>query len=141
MRRRALVWLAAGQGIYYVGTGIWSLVDLASFQAVTGPKTDLWLVRTVGVLVLASGAVMLLSASRLRVPIETALLAIGSALGLAAIDVVHATRDVISDVYLVDAAVEVALAILWGVALWRSRDELALWGRDPGGGAWRRGVP
>src|SRR3712207_8811708 len=29
-----------------------------SFQAVTGPKTDLWLVKTVGVLVIAIGSVL-----------------------------------------------------------------------------------
>lgn len=130
MRRRPLVWLAAIQGVFYVATGVWGLVDLSSFQAVTGPKTDLWLVRTVSVLVVTIGAVLLLAAARLRVPFELAVLAIGAALGLAAIDVVHATSDVISDVYLLDAIAEVALAALWIGALWLDRDDPALWGRS-----------
>lgn len=132
--RRALVWLAALQGAYFALTGVWALVHLESFELVTGPKTDDWLVRTVGVLVLVIGAVLLVAASRLRVPFEVALLAVGSALGLAAIDVVYATGDVIRDVYLLDALAELALVALWAAALWRARDDVALWGRSEGGG-------
>lgn len=140
---RSLVRLAWLQGLYFVVTGVWPLVHMASFEAVTGPKTDDWLVRAVGVLVLVVGLALLASAARLRVPAEVALLAVGSALGLATIDVVYATTDVISDLYLLDALAEVALVLLWGVALWRARDEPALWGRegDEPRGAWRRGVP
>lgn len=143
MRMRWLVRLAWSQGVYFVATGAWPLVHLMSFESVTGPKTDDWLVRTIGVLVLVVGLALLLSAMRLRVPAEIALLAMGSALGLATIDVVFATGDVISDVYLLDALIEAGLVLLWGVALWRARDEPALWGRegDEPRGAWRRGVP
>jgi hypothetical protein len=48
-----MVRLAARQGVYYLLTGVWPLPSIGSFQRVTGPKTDLWLVRTVGVLVAA----------------------------------------------------------------------------------------
>jgi hypothetical protein len=37
------------QGIFYLLTGIWPLVSTNTFQKVTGPKQDLWLVRTAGV--------------------------------------------------------------------------------------------
>lgn len=50
------------QGIYFLATGIWSLVHIASFQKVTGPKTDLWLVKTVGLLVIAIGAGLIVTA-------------------------------------------------------------------------------
>ena len=130
MRRaadRLILSLALVQGAFYVATGIWGLVDLESFQAVTGPKTDLWLVRTVAMLVLAIGGVLLVAAARLRLTFELALLAIGSALGLAAIDIVHARADIISDVYLLDALVELLLAAGWMVALWLLRDDARLW--------------
>jgi hypothetical protein len=104
------------QGLFYLATGIWPLLDIVSFQLVTGPKTDLWLVRTVGVLVAVIGAVLLLAAKRRRVTHEIVLLAVGSALGLAAIDVVYALSGRISAVYLADAVVEVGLALLWLVA-------------------------
>ena len=38
--------LAIGQGAYYALTALWALVHVRSFQAITGPKTDLWLVKT-----------------------------------------------------------------------------------------------
>ncbi|VTR52312.1 Uncharacterised protein [Sphingobacterium thalpophilum] len=43
------------QGIYYCLTGIWPVIHISSFMAVTGPKTDLWLVKMVGLLSLAIG--------------------------------------------------------------------------------------
>lgn len=42
--------LALGQGPYYFATGVWPLVSMRTFEAVPGPKTDRWLVKTVGVL-------------------------------------------------------------------------------------------
>ena len=74
--------------------------------------------RTVGVLVTVIGAVLLLAGRRCRVTDEIVLLAVGSALGLAAIDVIYAVSGRISAIYLADAVVEVGLALLWLVA-WR----------------------
>ncbi|HEX2022926.1 MAG TPA: hypothetical protein VHH36_09430, partial [Candidatus Thermoplasmatota archaeon] len=71
MRRFARA-LAAGQGAYFAATGAWPLLHMPSFLAVTGPKTDLWLVDTVGALVLVVGAVLLLAAGRDRVSPEVA---------------------------------------------------------------------
>lgn len=39
------------QGIYYVASGLWPLLHMRSFEAVTGPKRDKWLVNTVGALI------------------------------------------------------------------------------------------
>lgn len=127
---RLLVALAAIQGTFYAATGVWGLVDLDSFQFVTGPKNDLWLVRAVSVLVLAIGGVLMVAAARLHVAFELVLLAMGSALGLSIIDVVYATAGTIRDVYLLDAAIEVAFALAWGYALWRFRNDLTLWGGE-----------
>jgi hypothetical protein len=43
------------QGVYYVATGLWSLVHYRSFEAISGRKHDRWLVRTVGLLAVAVG--------------------------------------------------------------------------------------
>jgi hypothetical protein len=112
--------LALIQGIYYVATGIWPLLDITSFQMVTGPKTDLWLVRTVGVLVTVIGAVLLLAWHGRRITPEVMLLAIGSALGLASIDLIYALSGTISSVYLADAVAELGLVGLWLFG-WRRR--------------------
>jgi hypothetical protein len=39
------------QGTYYAATGLWPILWMRSFEAVTGPKQDHWLVKTVGALV------------------------------------------------------------------------------------------
>jgi hypothetical protein len=105
--------VALVQGVFYAGTGLWALVDLDSFMAVTGPKTDRWLVKTVGILVTVIGGVLLLAWRRGVVPPEVVLLGVGSALSLATIDVVYVSNGTISPIYLLDAAAEVALALAW----------------------------
>jgi len=114
---RALRTLAWFQGIFYGLTGVWPLLSMRTFLAVTGPKVDLWLVRTVGILIAVIGLTLLLATRRRRIGSELVLLAAGSAAGLAGIDLVYALGDRISDVYLVDAVVEIVLVIAW-VGAW-----------------------
>jgi hypothetical protein len=107
--------LALGQGVFYLLTGLWAIVHLPSFEAVTGPKTDDWLVKTVGVVVAVIGAVLVLAAQQRRVTPEIAVLGAGSALGLAVIDLVYALGGVISSIYLLDAVAELGIVLLWAV--------------------------
>jgi hypothetical protein len=67
--------------------------------------------------VLVIGTYLLLLAFRGSFHPEVAVLAAGSALALAAVDVVYVSRGVIAKIYLADAAVEVALALPWLTAL------------------------
>ncbi len=112
--------LALAQGAFYLASGLWPLLHMRSFTAVTGPKRDLWLVRTVGVLVTVIGSVLLASGRRRQPPVEVALLASGSAAALGGIDVWYSLRGVIAKVYLLDALAEAALAGAW-IVLWRRR--------------------
>ncbi len=105
------------QGAYYVGTGVWPLVSMRSFQGVTGPKMDTWLVKTVGVLVTAIGTSLLVSARRRRPTPEAAILGVGSALALAGIEVFYRRQRRISPIYLADALAEVAIAAGWALPL------------------------
>jgi hypothetical protein len=107
--------LALVQGLYYAATGVWSLVSIDTFQKVTGPKTDLWLVKTVGVLVSVIGGVLMTAGRRRRTTPEIPLLAAGSAAGLAAIDITYVAKKHISPIYLLDALAEVALIVGWAV--------------------------
>ena len=111
-----LGYVARAQAAYYVLTGVWALVSIGTFQKVTGPKTDLWLVKTVGVLVAVVGAVLDMAARRKGITPEIALLAVGSAAGLTAIDVVYVAKGRISPVYLLDAAAELGLIGAWTLA-------------------------
>ena len=109
-------WLALGQGAYFFATGVWPLLSMRTFEAVTGPKTDRWLVKTVGVQVGVVGLVLLLAGAGGRITPEVVLLAIGSALGLAGIDVWYVARGVIPRIYLLDAAAEAVLIAAWVAA-------------------------
>jgi hypothetical protein len=109
--------LAIAQGVYFAATGIWPIVDMRSFEAVTGPKTDKWLVRTVGVLVAAIGGALIAAGARRAVTPEIAGLAIGSAAGLGLIDVIYSSNGRISKIYLADAAAEAAVIAAWTVGL------------------------
>ena len=111
-RRRRAALLQAG---YYVVTGVWPLVHRRSFERITGPKVDYWLVRTVGVLVAAIGAGLAVGA-RTRVSPQLEVTAVLAAGGLAAIDVVETGRGRISPVYLADALLEAALIAYWRAA-------------------------
>lgn len=99
------------QAVYYIVSGIWPIVHMDSFIAVTGPKQDLWLVITVGAQIVAVGVALVVGAAR-RVPtVATATLAIGVALALTAVDVVYVFAGRISAIYLADAAAEIALIL------------------------------
>jgi hypothetical protein len=111
---------ATSQGLYYMATGIWPVLHIHSFQAVTGDKTDLWLVKTVGLLIAVIGASVFAARNRPMLFPEVFILAAGSALVLGAVDVVYALRGVISKIYLLDAVPEAILVAGWSV-LWRRR--------------------
>jgi hypothetical protein len=105
--------LLTAQSAYYLATGIWPLISMSTFERVTGPKTDQWLVKTVGVLVTAIGGALAVAAAQRTVSPETRLLAVASAGGLMAIDVIYVAKGSIRPVYLLDAAAELALIGGW----------------------------
>lgn len=109
------------QGVYYLITGVWPLVSLSTFEAVTGPKTDDWLVHTVGVLAAAIGLALLVGARRRLPSGETLTLACGAAVAFAGIDTVYALRGTISQIYLADAAVQVVIVVVLLVSSWGQR--------------------
>jgi hypothetical protein len=90
---------------------------MASFEMVTGPKIEHWLIKTVGTLIVAISLPLLLAAWRRRCPPEVILLALGSALGLTAIDVLYVLRETIPPIYLADAVAEVILIAAWATIL------------------------
>lgn len=109
--------VALVQGGYFLITGVWPILSINTFMAVTGPKTDLWLVKTVGAVLAVIGTSLLLAGARSEVTPALALLAVASAAALAAVDVIYATRKIIAAVYLLDAVLEGALIVWWGAVL------------------------
>ena len=96
---------------YLVTTGVWSLAHRKSFERITGPKEDYWLVQTVGALAIAIGASLGIAARARRHEAETIVLGAASwiAFGLAS---VRASQTE-SRVYLGDALLEIAFLAAW----------------------------
>jgi hypothetical protein len=98
------------QAAYYILTGLWPLVHFASFELVTGPKTDDWLVRMVGLLVVLIGVTLAVAVKRDAVQtLEILVLAAGATLAFSFIDIRYAVSGRISRIYLADAALELGL--------------------------------
>ena len=95
------------QAIYYFITGLWPVVDIVSFMKVTGPKTDMWLVKMVGLLTLAIAITLFSSYKEASRTVTT--LSIASAIAYATIDISYFINGTISAVYLADAAIEVLI--------------------------------
>lgn len=101
------------QGVYYLITGVWPLLSIKTFEMVTGPKTDKWLVKTVGIMIAVVGLALIIAFIRKELSFEMVLTAAGCALGLMLIDIIYSTKRVISKIYLLDAVAEFVLLIGW----------------------------
>jgi len=107
---RVVPWV---QGAYYIITGLWAQLSMSTFIQVTGPKTDIWLIKIVGLLLLVSGIVLIMSAFRRRTPLEVAALGAGNALVMAGADLVYVLTRTISPIYLLDALIEIIFILGW----------------------------
>ncbi len=110
---RFIQYLLWAQGIYYMLTAIWPLVHMNSFMMVTGPKQDLWLVKTVSVLILSVALALLYGTCYNTDYILLRLIAVSAAFGLAVIDIWYYLREVIKWVYLLDAFAELVFIAGW----------------------------
>jgi hypothetical protein len=102
------MYVPIAHGVYYLLTGLWPVFNASTFQKVTGPKTDIWLVKTAGILFANIGLLFLLGQ-----PGQLKLFAISVAVCIAAFEAYYSLRKVISKIYLLDAAVEIVLAAGW----------------------------
>lgn len=120
------------QAGYYAATGLWPLIHMPSFELIAGRKREHWLVNTVGVCVTAIGAGLGLASARGELTPSMRALAALACLGLAGIDIRYAVGGRIRRVYLADAAVEVALALIWAASLAREHDPHRRRAEEPG---------
>ena len=114
---KALLWT---QSVYYLITAVWPLVDIQSFMQVTGYKTDQWLVKTVGAL-LVPVAICLGIHLFIRTNMIAAMtLGAGCAIAFLVIDLYYALNDVISDIYLLDGIAQFGFLVWWAIVFFRS---------------------
>jgi hypothetical protein len=108
-----LKYLGWSHAIYIFITAVWPIIDIESFMMVTGPKTDIWLVKTVGALLIPVAVTMIVNLVAVDNKWPLITLAAGTAIAFICVDCYYALNDVISDIYLADAAVEFIFLIGW----------------------------
>jgi hypothetical protein len=109
------------QGAYILLTALWPLIDIESFMMVTGYKTDVWLVKTVGALLIPVGLCLLSFLRKTSWQLPAFILGAGTAIAFMVIDVYYALNDVISDIYLADAVVKLIFLVIWSLPLNQTR--------------------
>lgn len=117
--------LLLAQGVYSLLTASWGLIDIESFMAITGPKSDVWLVKTVSVLIIPISLCLLSYLFTRSGFTQAAIVGITSAIGLGAIDFYYSLRDVISKVYLGDGFMQVLFLLMWAVVIILSKGKKA----------------
>ena len=107
------------QTIYYLVTALWALIHIQSFIKVTGPKTDIWLVKTVAVLLLAISISFI--TALLYKTYNNSVITLGTAccIALIVIDCYYVWNNTISKIYLLDALAEGILLTLWLIVMLR----------------------
>ena len=100
------------QGMYIFLTAVWPLVDIKSFMLITGPKTDIWLVKTVAVSLICISLLFLLS-SRMGEELRVSFTAFVFSFGFAYIDFYYTLNNTIKWVYALDGIVESLFGLLW----------------------------
>lgn len=101
------------QATYTMITAVWPLLHMESFMVVTGYKHDVWLVKTVGALLIPVAACLYsyLFVTTDRRP--AIVLGAGTAVAFACIDFYYALTDVIADIYLADGFLELLFLGAW----------------------------
>ena len=118
--RKAIKFGIIIHGSYYILFGAWPIGHIRSFMAVTGPKTDLWMVYTIGGLLTGIGTCLILLNRIKRIWVLQAT----SAITLLAIDIQYATRGIISDIYLIDGAIQI-IFLLFALAVLGNRESIS----------------
>ncbi|MEW5894421.1 MAG: hypothetical protein AB1650_01500 [Candidatus Omnitrophota bacterium] len=109
------------QGVYYFITGLWPLFHYESFQILTGPKTDDWLAKTVGLLTAVIGLSLITGLGKKDAAVVI-ILAGGAALSFLGIDIFYLLNERLGKIYLLDAAIE-AVFLAAAVYLFNTRSE------------------
>ena len=107
-------------GAYFVFGGAWPLLSLSTFEVVTGPKYDDWLVRSVALLLVVAGIILLTQPKR-YIERSAVTLAIGTSFSLGCVAMISSAGGWISSVYFLDGTMHLLFAAAWAVLVWRKQ--------------------
>lgn len=112
-REDALGRVALAHIAYWTFGAVWPLIDIKSFEKVTGHKREDWLVRSVALLMLSVVVSLETMREHRRDDVAMRVLGAASAAALGGVALVGPLVGRISPVYLTDALVDLGLAIGW----------------------------
>jgi hypothetical protein len=98
---------------YFIAIGLWPVMNINSFMFFTGPKTDIWMAKSLGLLMSIIGLMLILAIVRNKLIMELIMLIIFSGLALGAVEFYYGWNDMISEIYLLDAAAEFFFTLCW----------------------------
>jgi len=101
------------QAAYFFVTAVWPLIDITSFLAVTGYKREVWLVKTVGVLLLPYCLILLHLAFSDKKNFIMAIAIILCCLSLAIVEIYYYFKGVIKWVYCIDGGLQLVFMSYW----------------------------
>jgi hypothetical protein len=99
------------QAVYFSLFALWPIVHIRSFEYVSGPKYDKWLVKTVSLLLLSVALTLFYAIAQDSLSAPIIFLGLASAFSMLAIDVIYTLKGTISRIYLADACAELFLFI------------------------------
>jgi hypothetical protein len=101
------------QATYTLITAVWPIVHIESFMEATGYKTDVWLVKTVGALLIPVSscliAYLFINTDRRPAMILGGL----SSIAFICIDFYYSLTDVIWDIYMADGFLQIIFLSAW----------------------------
>jgi hypothetical protein len=114
---KLLIFIQSG---YYLLTALWAIIDINSFITVTGPKTDIWLVKTTAAMIitisLTLGSYLFMQGNKFPAIILGSI----SAFSFVIIDFYYVAENIISNIYVLDGIFESILLIGWGVVIFKN---------------------
>ena len=111
------------QLLYYFLTAVWPLVHIESFLMVTGDKTDIWLVKTVSILLLPYCILLLYLTFNVKKDFIVVITVMFCCLGLLFVDLYYYFNDVIRWVYLIDGFFQFLFFIYWTFYMIREKNK------------------
>lgn len=120
----SVFYVLALQGVYYLISGLWPVVGIDSYMRFTGPKADVWLVKFIGLLIVANAFIFLNASWQKRYDKSVIQLSVLNMLVFAGVDFFYVFRGVIGRVYLLDAFIEILLLLLLLVALRKKKSNV-----------------
>lgn len=123
MRDNRILYVPLIQGIYFMITLIWPVIDIESFMVVTGPKVDIWLVKTVSALLFPYAVICFWVAMKRPLSTIIILCMVLMSWGLAFVELYYYFNGTIKWVYAVDALLQILFSYWW-INLWRNKSKI-----------------